>query len=137
MSVRIPVTVDEEGRLVPRNSEATRRHRGRELYVSLHNKQLFQRSNPANRLMWAIYGRIADETGNDPDTIHQALKREAVRIGILDPQFILAGGQLLETEPTTVVDQEAHSRYISWLKQGCMHGDLVGMVIDVSDLGES
>ena len=37
---------------------------------------------------------------------------------------------------TTVVEQEQFSRYIDWIKAGCLHGDLVGMRIELPETGE-
>ena len=132
-SPRFPASVDSEGRLVPTHPERTLRYRGKQVWVSLHEKAAFQRGSGANRYLWLIYGVIAAETGNDPDTIHQALKREAVRVGVLEPQYVLLGSQLLEGEPTTVVEQEQFSKYVDWIKAGCLHGDLVGMRIELPE----
>lgn len=33
-----------------------------------------KRSSEQNRLLWAIYGEIAKGTGNDAETIHEAMK---------------------------------------------------------------
>jgi hypothetical protein len=135
-SPRFPASVDSEGRLVPTHPERTLRYRGKQVWISLHEKAAFQRSGQSNRLLWAIYNEISEETGNDPQTVHEALKREAVRVGILEPHYVLMGNQLFEGEPTTVVDQEQHSKYISWIKDGCASGHLVGMRIDLMGLGE-
>jgi len=135
-SPRFPATVDEEGRILPVHRERVGRFagKGQTVWVSVHERPMSIRGMGANRLLWHIYGCIAAETGNDPDTVHQALKREAVRVGILEPQYVLMGDQLFEGEPTTVVEQEAFSRYIDWLKDGCRHGKLVGMVVDLGDI---
>jgi hypothetical protein len=133
---RFPARVTEDGALVPVHPERTRRYAGREVWVSIHEKPAFQRSGQSNRLLWAIYNEIAEETGNDPQTVHEALKREAVRVGILEAHYVLMGNQLFEGEPTTVVDQEQHSKYISWIKDGCASGHLVGMRIDLTGFGE-
>ena len=134
-TTRFPAVVDKDGRIVPLHPERTLRWREREVWVSLHKDAAPSiRNNGANRLLWLIYGEIAAATGNDPDTIHQALKREAVRVGILEPQYVLMGSQLLEGEPTTVVDQEQFSKYLDWIKAGCLHGDLVGMRIQLPEM---
>jgi hypothetical protein len=74
------------------------------------------RSSEANRFYWGVVVRaICEETGSDPESAHYGLKREAVRLGVLDPQYILLGGEMLETEPSTVTDVEAFSRYVSWV----------------------
>jgi len=131
---RFPCNVTSEGILVPEDRQRTGAFRGKRVFVSLHNKPLFMRGPKANSYLWAVlYRAIADATGNDPDTVHQACKREAVRVGVLEPQYILSGSKLLEVEPTTVTDQEAHSNYCSWLKAGCIHGDLFGMQIEIPE----
>jgi hypothetical protein len=83
-----------------------------------------------------VYGTIANETGNDPETIHVALKREAVRIGVLEPMYILLGDKLFEDEPSTVVEQEQFSRYVTWIKEGCATGSLIGSVLVIPDSEE-
>ena len=60
-------------------------------------------------------------------TVHVAMKREAVRQGVLDPQFILVGSMLLETEPSTKVDIEAFSRFVDFVKHFAAHD--LGIVI--------
>ena len=106
--------------------------------MSIHEKPATMRSLPSLRLQWALYGEIARATGNDPTTVHQAAKREAVKIGIIDPVFIISGSKLLEIEPTTVVEQEAHIKYIDWIRHECIHGgpnSFFGMQIDISGIG--
>jgi hypothetical protein len=61
------------------------------------------------------YRAICDATGNDPESVHWGLKREAVRVGILPPEYITIGDQLIEAEPTTVTDSETFSRYVAWV----------------------
>jgi len=123
--------VTEDLHLIPvYGADRLKRWRGKECWVEAHQDPYpHTRSNQANRYLWLIYGAIASETGNDPETIHQALKREAVRVGVLDPQYVLMGSQLLEGEPTTAVEQEQFSRYLDWIKEGCATGSLLGMVI--------
>lgn len=117
-STRFEAVVDAEGRLVPSYPERTKRYgQGTTVWISLHDKPYSARSGASNRWLWGVlYGTIAAETGNDPETVHFALKREAVRIGVLDPMYVLMGNQLLEGEPTTVVEQEAFMRYTAWVK---------------------
>ena len=111
---------------MPHSPERTRRFRGQTIYVSIHKKPEETRGLSANRYLWKLYGNIAAETGNDPETVHQAMKREAVRVGVLEPQYVLVGNQLFEDDPTTVVEQDAFNKYLEWLKDGCRHGNLVG-----------
>lgn len=128
--------VDEEGRIVPDNRERTLRFRGQRVFYELHRQAAAHvRSNPSNRLLWGvIYNAIAIETGNDPETIHFACKREAVRVGVLKPTYILLGDKLHESEPTTVVEQEQFDKYIKWLVEGCQSGSLLGVRIHLEDL---
>ena len=60
----------------------------------------------------------------------------AVRVGVLEPQYVLMGDKLFEGDPTTVVEQEQFSRYINWVKEGCLSGTLVGQVIVIPEAGE-
>ncbi len=111
--------------------ERLRRWRGKEAWVEIHRDPAPRiRSSNSNRFLWSgIYGAIAAETGNDPETIHLALKREAVRVGVLEPQYVLMGDKLFEDEPSTVVEQEQFSKYMDWIKEGCATGKLLGMVV--------
>lgn len=108
---------------------------GQERYVSLHKGPGGElRSDKQNKLLWGwIYRFICDETGNDPMTVHVAMKREAVRQGVLDPQYILVGSTLLETEPTTKVDIEAFSRFVTFVKHFSAH-DLGIVIPDPEDI---
>jgi hypothetical protein len=83
-----------------------------------------------------VYGTLAAETGNDPETIHIGLKREAVRVGVLEPQYILMGSTLLEGEPTTVVEDELFWKYTNWVRELAEHGDLTGSPCHISEPGE-
>jgi hypothetical protein len=135
---RFPCNVTSEGILVPEDPQRTRAVRGRRVYVSLHNKPWSLRSGQSNRFLWvAIYGPIAEATGSDPDTIHAGLKREAVRIRVLDPHYILIGTKLFEGEPTTKQEQEDFSRYVRWIVEGCSkppEDSLVGVTVDFGEI---
>ena len=106
-----------DGSLRPVVKERTHRYVGRDVWIELHKDAAPDiRSSEANRFYWGVVIRaICEETGSDPETAHYGLKREAVRLGVLDPQYVLLGGEMLETEPTTVTDVEAFSRYVSWV----------------------
>ena len=131
-TTRFEAVVDGEGRLVPTHPDRTKRYgQGTTVWISLHDKPFSIRSLPSNKFLWRIYGIIGAETGNDPDTVHFALKREAVRVGILEPQYVLMGDQLFEGEPTTVVEQEQFTKYLDWLIEGCETGSLCGMKIHI------
>jgi len=127
--------VDELGRILPTEPLRMARHKGKTVWVSIHQEAAEQtRTNQSNRYLWSqVYGTIAFETGNDPQTVHEALKREAVRVGVLEPHYVLIGDQLFESDPTTVVEQEQFSRYVSWIKEGCATGKLVGQVVVIPD----
>jgi hypothetical protein len=112
--------------------------RGRRVFITLHQKPFSLRSDKSNRFLWpAVYGPIAAATGSDPDTVHEGLKREAVRVGVLEPQYILLGNKLFEGEPTTKVEQEAFTRYVLWIVEGCSkppEDSLVGVTVDFGDI---
>jgi hypothetical protein len=123
MTARTPCRVSDEGHLIPLHPERFRRLRGKEMWVSLHQQPaLGLRSNPANARLWAVlYAAIARETGNDPDSIHEGLKREAVRVGVLEPQYIVIGDRLLEDDPTTRTDPDTFSRFMDWVEHFAVH----------------
>ena len=126
---RFPAVVDEEHRLVPVHRERTKRLRpGREVWVSVHDEPaLIQRSGQANKYLWkVVYGTIAKETGNDPNSVHYGLKRLAVEVGILDPQFWFLGDRMMDDEPTTVVDTDQFWQYVNWIRHEAEHGTLLG-----------
>jgi len=106
-----------DGSIRPVDAERTHRHVGRDIWVSIHeNPAPTIRSGEANRFYWGACVRaICEATGSDPESCHYGLKREAVRLGVLDPEFILLGNEMLETEPTTVTDSETFSRYVTWV----------------------
>ena len=130
MASRFPCRVDEQGRLIPAYPERMLRLRGKEVWVEVHKAAgAVQRSDQANKYLWGVcYAEIARATGSDPDSVHYGLKREAVRIGVLEPQYILLGDKLIEDEPTTRTDSETFTKYVNWLKHFAFH-DLGGIVI--------
>lgn len=112
--------VSEDGSLLLRDRpawlRAITRQKGREVWLEIH-RQSDARSLDSNAYLWGvIYDTIAEETGNEPAAVHYALKREAVRLGVLAPHYINLGDRRVETEPTTCVDQEAFNRYLQWVK---------------------
>ncbi len=124
MPARFLCHVDEEGRLVPINApDRLLRLRGKERWVGLYERPaLGLRSNAANAYLWSvIYAEIARSTGSDPDSIHYGLKREALRVGVLEPQYVLLGEKLLEDDPTTRTDAETFSKYVDWVKHFAFH----------------
>jgi hypothetical protein len=134
---RFKATVDRDGRLIPAIPERLARYRGREVWVSLHEKPAFQRGTGANRYLWGVvYGMLAAETGNDPETIHVGLKRLAVQKGILEPQYILMGSTLLEGEPTTVTEDEQFWKYTHFVRELAEHGQLTGSPLHIPEPGE-
>lgn len=134
---RFPCHVREDGALVPLHAERTLRWRGRDVWVSVHERPTTQRGQGANRYLWGVvYATLAAETGNDPETIHLGLKREAVRVGVLEPQFILMGSTLLEGEPTTVTEDETFWNYVNWVRELAEHGKLTGAPLHIPEVGE-
>jgi hypothetical protein len=138
MSTRFPARVAADGSLVPLHPERTKRRAGREVWVSIHDQPaVVQRSSQANAYLWStVYGTLATETGNDPETIHYGLKREAVRLGILEPEYICLGDKLIEAEPTTKTDAETFGRYIEWIRHEAEHGKLTGQPLHIPEPGE-
>lgn len=105
--------------------------------MSVHERPATQRGQGANRYLWGVvYATLAAETGNDPETIHIGLKREAVRVGVLEPQYILMGSTLLEGEPTTVTEDETFWRYTNWVRELAEHGHLTGAPLHIAEPGE-
>ncbi len=133
MAPRILVRVDDFGALIPAHPERTKRLRGKDRWISIHEAPApVKRSDRANSYLWGgVYGEISRQTGNDPKSIHYGLKRKAVEVGILEPEFILCGNQLLENEPTTVTDNETFSRYVEWIRHEAEHGDLTGIAFHI------
>ena len=115
--MRVLASIDAEGRIIPRNRERFLRRAGKDVWIDVHEQPApGLRSVNSNRWYWAVCLRaICDATGNDPESCHYGLKREALRVGILPPEYISVGDQLLEADPTTVTDQETFSRYVSWV----------------------
>lgn len=109
------VTLD--GTLRPVEPERLKRLAGHDVWFSIHQQPTVGiRSQDANRYYWGVVLRaICEETGNDPESCHYGLKREAVRVGVLEPEYLTIGDQLIEAEPTTVTDSETFSRYVAWV----------------------
>lgn len=131
--------VTEDLHLIPvYGADRLKRWRGKECWVSAHDSPApHTRGQGANRYLWGVvYATLANETGNDPETIHIGLKREAVRVGILEPQFILMGSTLLEQEPTTVVEDEQFWKYVNWVRELAEHGKLTGSPLHIPEPGE-
>lgn len=113
---------------MPLHPERTRRLRGRDVWASVHeHAALMTRSDAARNYQWGVvYAEIAKRTGNDPDSIHYGLKRKAVEVGVLDPELILMGSNVLDAEPTTVTDHITFWNYINWIRHEAEHGTLTG-----------
>jgi hypothetical protein len=103
--------------LCPLDDARLLRSLGKEVWAEMHqHPTVGLRSADSNRFLWGVvYRAICDATGNDPESVHWGLKREAVRVGILPPEYITIGDQLIEAEPTTVTDSETFSRYVAWV----------------------
>jgi len=135
---RFPANVAKDGHLVPIHPERVLRYVGHTVWISIHDKPAFQRGSGANRYLWGVvYAELASETGNDPMTIHYGLKRRAVKEGILEPQYVLMGSTLLESEPTTVVEDETFWRYTNWVRELAEHGELTGSPLHIPEPGEA
>lgn len=106
-----------DGTIRPVDRERLHRYVGRDVWVEVHKEPTPGiRSNDQNRYYWGVVLRaICEETGNDPESCHYGLKREAVRVGVLEPEYLSIGDQLVEAEPTTVTDSETFSRYVAWV----------------------
>ena len=109
--------VTPDGTIRPVDPERVHRYVGRDVWFSIHEQPTIGlRSSDSNRYLWGVvYRAICEETGNDPESVHYGLKREALRVGVLDPEYIAVGDQLIEGEPTTVVDSDTFSRYVAWV----------------------
>lgn len=107
----------QDGTIRPVDRERLRQYVGRDIWFSIHkNPTPGLRSSDQNRFYWGVVIRaICEATGNDPASAHYGLKAEAVRVGILEPEFITVGDQLLPADPTTVVNSETFSRYVEWV----------------------
>jgi hypothetical protein len=124
--------------IVPAQPERVARWVGKEVWVEVHADPAPNiRGAGSNSYLWAVvYRAIADETGNDVNAIHYAMKREAVRVGILPAEYILAGTALLETEPTTKQDSEVFWKYVGWLREGAETGSMFGVVFHIPEPNE-
>jgi hypothetical protein len=103
--------------LCPLDDARLLRASGKEVWAEMHQHPApGLRSQDSNRFYWgACIAAICAETGNDPESVHFGLKREAVRLGVLAPEYITIGDQLIEAEPTTVTDSETFSKYVQWV----------------------
>ena len=91
-------------------------HEGKRVQVGVRGDRP-TRSNQGNRYLWGVcYAIVAGDTGNDPESVHLALKREALRLGILPPVYLHLGDRVIETEPTTVVPADVFSTYVDWVR---------------------
>lgn len=83
------------------------------------------RSLASNSYLWSgVYGTIAEATGNDPDDVHEGLKQWAFEEGVLGKDIQI--GEMLKRFPTTRVDQDVFTRYVSWVRQKAEHGLILG-----------
>lgn len=135
---RFLASVLENGMIIPKEPKRVSRYAGKDVWMELHEHPTQGlRSDPANRYLWGVvYRRIAEETGNDPESVHYGLKRLAVEQGVLPPEYILAGSKLLEAEPTTKQESVVFWAYVGWIREGCETGSLLGMQFHVPDPNE-
>jgi hypothetical protein len=124
--------------LCPLNDERLIRASGKEVWAEMHqHPSPGLRSDSARNYQWGVvYAEIANETGNDPKSLHYGLKREAVRVGVLPPEYILAGTTLLEAEPTTKQESEVFWHYIHWIREGAETGSLFGVKFHIPEPNE-
>lgn len=67
-----------------------------------------RRSPEQNALLWAIYGEIAKETGNDAEDIHEAMK-----FRFLPPIQIEIGGEAIPVPPSSrKLDTHQFSQFV-------------------------
>lgn len=114
---RFLARVDQYKQIIPAEPNRVLRYVGKDVWVSIHEQPTVGlRSLDSNRYYWkACVQRICEETGNDPETVHLALKAEALRVGVLPVEYVCIGDQLLPAEPTTVQDSETFSKYVQWV----------------------
>lgn len=139
MSNRFLASINVLGHVVPKSPERLMKRAGEAVWVSIHDQPTIGlRSDDQNRFLWGVvYKAISLETGNDPDSIHYGLKRKAIELGILDPEYIVLGDRIIEAEPTTRTDSDTFSRYIDWIRQSAEHGDLTGIAFHIPEANEA
>jgi len=122
MSTRFLARIDG-GRIIPAHPERVARYAGKDVWVSIHDQpSVGLRSSDANRYLWGVcYRAIAEDTGNDPESIHYGLKREACRVGVLEPEYIALGDNLIEADPTTKTDSDTFQKYVTWVQDYAFH----------------
>lgn len=115
-----------------------RRGRGDVFWVEIHDRAATGlRSNESNAYLWGVvYAAVAAATGNDPRSVHYGLKREAVKVGILEAQYVPLGNRLIEDEPTTRVDTDEFWRYVNWIRHEAEHGTLTGTPFHIPEPNE-
>jgi len=84
------------------------------------------RSLEQNRYYWLIVGVIAQETGNDPDSVHEALKQK-----FLIPDEISFMGEKVLYRSTTRLDTKAMSEYLD--KVHALATQELGILLPVPD----
>lgn len=137
--MRFLAHVSDDGRqITPQHAEQVYRWRGRDVWMEAHkNPSPVIRGTGSNAYLWAVvYRAVCEETGNDPDSLHYGLKREAVRVGILPPEFTVAGTALLEAEPTTKQEDKVFWRYVNWIREGAETGSMFGVVFHIPEPNE-
>jgi hypothetical protein len=100
-----------QGQLVFDDYAAFARHvarlEGRRVRVSVRRGSS-ARTLPQNARLWAIYGLIAEWSGNDPEAIHGAMKDK-----FLPPRFIITPKGTLTAPPSTrLLDIEGFAHYM-------------------------
>jgi hypothetical protein len=124
--------------LCPLDDARLLRASGKEVWAEMHqHPSVGMRSDSARNYQWGVvYAEIAAQTGNDPDSLHYGLKREAVRVGVLPAEYIVAGSTLLDAEPTTKQESEVFWNYIGWIREGAETGSLFGVQFHIPEPNE-
>lgn len=72
-----------------------------------------KRTNPQNALYWKWVHKIATETGNEPELIHEYMKEK-----FLPPQTITIAGQSAEVPgSTTKINTKDMTDFMNWVEQ--------------------
>ena len=94
-----------------------------DVVIGMYRKK---RSLPQNALMWKNIGEIADQTGNDPDDVHEWMKRK-----FLTPRIFTINGEEIEVwttkHLTTVEMMQYQDRYRAWA------GEFLGLYLTHPD----
>lgn len=116
--MRIPARIDDDGRAIPKSRygfDEALKLRGKDVWIT--DRSYAMRTQSQNRYLWWLYEQIHQETGGDRASIHDGLKREALRQFILKPEE----ASIVDGEPTTRTDAETFEKYIEFVKDVAVH----------------